>query len=78
MFWAGGRKDGVLQAPLASSDLNKIKFNQKVRKWGMGQLAFQQVIKAAHPPILRPTSQDPKLTNIYQVRVPRGQSSSER
>ncbi len=78
MFWARGRKDGVFQAPLASSDLNKIKFNQKVRKWGMGQLAFQPVIKATHPPIIRPTSQDPKLTNIYQVRVPRGQSSSER
>jgi hypothetical protein len=49
MFWAGGRKDGVLQAPLASSDLNKIEFNQKVRKWGMGQLTFQQVIKLPIP-----------------------------
>jgi hypothetical protein len=59
MFWAGGRKVVVLQAPLAASDLNKVKFSLKVRKWGMGQLAFQQVIKAAHPPIIRPTSQDP-------------------
>ncbi len=59
MFWAGGRKDVVLRAPLASSDLNKTEFNLKVRKWGMGQLALQQVIKLPIPPIIRQTSQDP-------------------
>ena len=47
------------------------KFSPKVRKWVMGQLAYQQVIKLPIPPYNYTDLPGPKLVNIYQVRGPK-------
>ena len=59
VFWAGGRKGGVLQAPLAASDLNRRKTQPEGKEVGNGPISIPTGNKTAHPPIITPTSQDP-------------------